>query len=158
MMHIRRATMEDAPILTCLTGPVQALHAQAYPQIFKPSFDADAMTQHFEQILTSASNYIFIGEVNGEAVGNVYAQMVVRPENVFTYAMEYINIDQISVNPEHQGKGYGTQLTEYVFELARAKGISRITLTVWAFNAQATRFYEKLGFSRVLGRMEINLG
>jgi diamine N-acetyltransferase len=157
MMHIRRATVADASTLSRLTGPVQTLHAHAYPQIFKQPFDDDAMTHHYEQVLTSASNYVFIGEVDGEAVGYVQALIVVRPENVFTFALEYINIDQISVNPEHQGKGYGTQLTGYVFELARAKGISRVTLTVWMFNTQAIRFYEKLGFSRVLGRMEINL-
>jgi RimJ/RimL family protein N-acetyltransferase len=49
--------------------------------------------------------------------------------------------------PEYRGQGLGRQLAERAISDARAKGIERIELEVFASNANAIRLYEQLGFA-----------
>ncbi|XCP86667.1 GNAT family protein [Roseburia hominis] len=52
-------------------------------------------------------------------------------------------------NPEDQSKGYGTETIELMFQLAFKKyHMNRIAIGVVGQNADALRFYEKVGFKR----------
>lgn len=158
-MQIRRATVNDAALLARLNEPVQRLHAEARPEIFKlPEPDDQTLIVWFSDVLRKPDSYVYIGEVEGQAVGCVIAQIIRRLENPFAYPMEWILIDQISVNPEHQRQGYGKLLLDAVLELARAENIKRVILDVWGFNANAIGFYKKQGFQVFNERMEIGLG
>ncbi|WP_308257628.1 GNAT family N-acetyltransferase [Pseudonocardia lacus] len=46
----------------------------------------------------------------------------------------------------HQGRGYGTEAVRLAVGDAFARGLHRVSLTVFAFNARARRVYEKCGF------------
>jgi GNAT superfamily N-acetyltransferase len=156
-MLVRRATGEDAELLARLNGPVQQLHADARPDIYKPALHTDELIEFYRQILDEPDSHVWIVEVDGEPAGCAVAQVVRRPENPFTYLLEMLRIDQISVNPEHQGKGCGKALLKAVFELARAEGIQRVVLDVWDFNRHAIEFYERQGFHTLSFRMELNM-
>jgi ribosomal protein S18 acetylase RimI-like enzyme len=52
----------------------------------------------------------------------------------------------IAVAPAFQGKGVGKVLMEEMESVARARGYSRMHLTVSVDNLQAIAFYEKLGW------------
>jgi diamine N-acetyltransferase len=154
---IKRATTADAETLATLNGPVQQLHAEGRPGFYKPALMNDVLVQMYRDWLAQPDHHFFIGEVDGEPVGCIYAKIVRRPENPFTYAINALLIDQISVNPEHQGKGYGKQLLQVAYDLARAEGIQRIMLDVSDFNVNAIEFYKKQGFRVHTQRMEIIL-
>lgn len=49
--------------------------------------------------------------------------------------------------PEYRDKGLGRKLAERAISDARAKGIERIELEVFASNTRAIRLYERLGFA-----------
>ena len=49
--------------------------------------------------------------------------------------------------PEYRGKGLGRKLAERAISDARARGIERIELEVFASNTRAIQLYEKLGFA-----------
>ena len=115
------------------------------------------MLQFYTDRLATPDHHFFIGEVEAEPVGYVYAIVTRRPENPFTYAMDFVVIDQISVNPECRSNGYGDQLMQYVFEFAKAQGIHRVTLNVWSFNQRAIAFYERQGLREFTRWMEITL-
>ncbi len=157
MFTIRRATVDDAQLLAHLLEPVHRIHAEARPELFKPHSATGEILDVFRHVLSDADNYIFIAETDGQTVGYVYAQVERRPENPYTYAMDFVHVEQISVNDDQRGKGCGQQLMNTVYDLARKLGISRVTLGVWAFNTQARRFYEKQGFTDFVHRMEIML-
>ena len=48
--------------------------------------------------------------------------------------------------PHVRGRGLGRRLAEATIEAARARGVERIELEVFAHNTRAIRLYEKLGF------------
>ena len=155
MLSIRQATIDDAQTIATLNMAVQQLHHQARPGDFKPPSDSADMVKHYQEILQSPNDRILIGEVDGQAVGYVYVRLFRFPENPFTYAVDAVYIDQMSVHHDHRGKGYGRQLVEAVIDLARREDISRVTLNVWLFNVEAIGFYEKLGFSAMSQAMEL---
>ena len=156
-MAIRRAMAEDAELLCRLNAPVQEIHVDARPDFFKPHAFATAMIENYQARLTDENTYVFIGEVDREPIGYVVAQLVERPENSYTFPVRFALIDQMSVNPEHRSSGYGEQLMQQVFKLAKAQGINTVLLTVWAFNSRAIAFYERQGFMVRDMRMEAHL-
>ena len=156
-MQIRRADTHDARLLTELVMTVQHIHAENRPDIFKPALVTDDLVKWFENALAQTENHIYIGEVEGKAVGYLFAEVYRRPETPFTHAMEMIYIEQISVNSEHQGKGYGKQLMQAAYDLASAENINRLVLEVWNFNIHAIEFYENRGFQAFNQRMELQL-
>jgi GNAT superfamily N-acetyltransferase len=56
-------------------------------------------------------------------------------------------LEDVIVAATHRGRGLGRQLVEHVLAWAREQGHPRVTLLTDADNAQARRFYERLGFS-----------
>ncbi len=156
-MIIRRATGADVELLARLNQDIQLIHAEAYPDIFKRPDHLAAVAADFEsRILGNVNGYVLIAEVEGEAVGYIYAQTVERPENPYTFAQRLMNVDQISVRPKFQNMGYGHMLIQAVVDLAKTHGIKRIVLDTYAFNRQAQSFYDVLGFKAAKYQMVLD--
>jgi ribosomal protein S18 acetylase RimI-like enzyme len=62
-------------------------------------------------------------------------------------------VQQISLDRAYQKRGYGERLIGAVVELARARGVARIELDVWAFNRNARGFFARQGFAIFNERM-----
>ena len=145
-MQVRKASMADAALLSGLCMHVQQLHADAYPELFKPPTE-DFAVPFFEMFLENPAVHIFIAEdADGTAAGYVVCQVIHREESAFTFARDYVHIDQISVEPEFQRKGAGSALMAKVDALAQEVGAAQITLDSWMFNTHAHRFFERHGY------------
>ncbi len=154
---IRTATPADARVLARLNGPVQALHAQAQPDVFKPAAMTPELVAHYEAELARPDVVIYIAEADGEPAGCAVAVIVERPETPFTYARRFVLIDQISVNPAARRRGIGTALLAEVVALARKQAINVVRLDVYDWNQEALAFYARLGFRTYNLRLEIDL-
>ncbi len=156
-MKIRQATSTDSLLLSSLCVDVQSLHAKHYPDFFKTPTSNDFATSFFDGMLADPTTSIFIAEENGEALGYVFCKLIERPENLFTFAVRYLHVDQISVHPVAQGKGVGTQLIQRAIVLALELNLQRIQLDSWGFNTDAHAFFEKMGFEKFNHRFWKNL-
>lgn len=145
-MHTRLANTADIPELSSLCTYVQQMHVEAYPDLFKPPIEEDFAVSFFEMIMLKSNFRTFIAEQAGEAVGYIVLQVVHREENPFTYPREYLHIDQISVEPEHQGKGVGKALMDCATQMAKEEGLSQVTLASWMFNQKAHEFFKSQGY------------
>ncbi|HET8628827.1 MAG TPA: GNAT family N-acetyltransferase [Thermomicrobiales bacterium] len=146
-IEIRRATADDAAVVALLNRHVQALHAAAWPAIFKPPADGDGRAAAFAALLADPDAAIFIAEVGGAPAGYVYARVERRPDNPFSYAGETLFVEHISVEPAYQRRGLGERLLGEAVALAREAGIPRVALAVWSFNDRARRFFAAQGFT-----------
>ena len=146
MIEIRRATNKDAQILSALNVPVQKIHAEAYPQIFKQPPSPSFAVPFMQRQLIDLYNVFFIADLEEVAIGYIFARIVERSENLLMYAWKYIYIEHISIDPQYQRRGYGQRLLEEIARFAKEKGIDTIALDVWAFNQQSLSFFEKNGF------------
>lgn len=157
-MNVRLAVDADAEALGRLAGDVQQLHADAHPEFFKPAVDLSAFAADFrERFLSDPDCRVFIVEVDGEAAGYAALRFMRRPENLYTYAINTLYIDQIAVRPSYQGRGCGQALIEAAFDLARAENVNRVALDTWDFNTKAQEFFKKMGFSVFNYRMDVYL-
>lgn len=158
MTKIRKATLEDAALLSALNVDVQRLHADALPHIFKQPGSDDFALQFMRQLLADESNNIFfIAEQDGEAVGYVFVRLIEKPDNPFMFAWKRLLIDQISVRPAYQGHGIGKLLIHAVRTLAQEQGIDVIALESWQFNQAAQAFFHSQGFVNFNVRMWLEM-
>jgi ribosomal protein S18 acetylase RimI-like enzyme len=156
-ISVRQATADDAALLAELCQAVQEIHVAAHPNIFKPLRADDPELIEFYVSRLADGNIIYIAEVDSAGVGYILCQLVTRPENVFSYGQSRLYIDQMSVNAAYRSKGVGKRLMEKAFELAREHDVQVVTLSVWAFNEQAQRFYAANGFENAHHTMWVKL-
>ena len=65
---------------------------------------------------------------------------------IWERATKYLWIDEFEITESERRKGYGTALMNEVREIVKRENLSRIELNCWAFNEDAIKFYEKLGY------------
>ena len=94
-----------------------------------------AQDRWYREQMPEASYQVLL--VNGEPAGRLYVDR--RDDE--------IRVVDISLLPEHRGRGVGTALMRELFAEADASG-KRVTIHVERFN-RALRLYERLGFSHV---------
>jgi ribosomal protein S18 acetylase RimI-like enzyme len=143
----------DVPAIARLNGDVQRLHAAAHGHLFKPAGEDDAVLSWFAVALAKPGAHLLIGAVEGELVGYIYGQVATYPENPFRYPLEIGLIDQLSICPAFQRRGYGEALLDALLAIFREAGVARVELSVWAFNESARRFYERRSFVTSQHRM-----
>ena len=66
---------------------------------------------------------------------------------IWERATKYLWIDEFEITESERRKGYGTALMNEVREIVKREKLSRIELNCWAFNEDAIKFYEKLGYT-----------
>jgi ribosomal protein S18 acetylase RimI-like enzyme len=156
-ISVRQATADDAALLAELCQAVHEIHVAAHPNIFKPLRADDPELIEFYVSRLADGNIIYIAEVDSMGVGYILCQLVTRPEHLFTYGQSRLNIDQMSVNAAYRSQGVGKALMEKTFELAQEHLVQAVTLSVWAFNEQAQRFYTANGFEPAYQTMWVKL-
>jgi len=144
-MQIRTAAKQDARLLSRLCVHVQRLHAEAYPDLFKPPEQDDFALSFFEMVLDDPAIYIYIAE-DPQPVGYLMCQVVNTTGNPFMFARSFLQIGHISVEPDHQGKGAGKMVMERADQLAAEHAFSMVSLTSWSFNQDAHAFFQARGY------------
>ncbi|MDX1512114.1 MAG: GNAT family N-acetyltransferase [Gammaproteobacteria bacterium] len=81
----------------------------------------------------------FLLEQNGEPVGYIGVQL----------GETELFLSKIYVRGSERRKGLGGEAVRFVTELARKRGMEKISLTVNKHNTAAIRSYEKLGFENL---------
>jgi ribosomal protein S18 acetylase RimI-like enzyme len=148
---IRRAEPGDAALLSSLNREVQSVHAEALPELFKPA--GSGTFSEFADLIAEPMNAIFIAEAESVPVGYVYAQITRHGETAWLYPLDLIHVHHIGVRESHRKAGVATRLLDALDELARAEGIGRVTLEVWAFNRAAREFFRRRGFELSIERL-----
>ncbi len=156
-MHIRQATFIDSLLLSELCADVQRMHAEHYPNHFKPPQQTDFAATFFAEMLSNPAVTIYIAEEDVRATGYILCRQVEQPENVFTYENRFLLIDQLSVRPAAQRQGVGTRLLEQAQLRAQELGLAKLQLNSWDFNLEAHACFEKFGFVKFNYRFWKNL-
>lgn len=152
--HIRTASAHDVLLLVQLNETVQALHVAENPLRYKSrGQDEAARAAYFAGHIADADSVVFIAEAAGHPVGYVLCIVNVQVEGPFTKATSSLEIDQLSVEQDWQRRGVASALMARVERFACERGITRLTLSVAAFNVSALAFYESLGYEIAMLRL-----
>ena len=139
------ATHDDIPEILASAEALVATDAGRY--------DAGATNLHWAastgltycmDLLDSADNLVLLARDGDRVVGHLVARLG-RPGSV--HPILVADLESIHVYPEHRHQGVGDRLVADFFVWAADKGAQRASVTAYAANEGARRFYARHGFS-----------
>ncbi|MBB4004846.1 MAG: GNAT family N-acetyltransferase [Aurantimonas endophytica] len=99
----------------------------------------------FERIAASATEFLFVAEIEGRVVGTF--EIVIARSLPYRAATRCI-LEAVQVHPAMRGQRIGEAMVLRAMEEGRARGADVITLTSNVKREAAHRFYDRLGFER----------
>ena len=111
---------------------------ESHQQLFGQGFN-------FEEYMNNESfNYGIVLEVDGCVAGYLMAQIIYEQTDLF----------YVTVLPEHQLKGYASQLMKVYFDTCEKKCVEQYSLEVRCSNVAAISLYKKFGYKAVQVRKQ----
>lgn len=156
-IRLRQAEADDIQTLYLLFSPVDQMHRDAHPEIFKQAEYPEDIKKYYRSCILDPDSTIIIAERENQMIGGVICSLETAPDIPILVPRKIACIENITVSLGFRNKGVGRLLIEAIQEWAEQRGASAIELTVWEFNRDAARFYERLGFQPFRRRMVKNL-
>jgi len=137
---VRRARAGDGEAIRA----VGAAAGERFRAIDDPSIAARADDPPFS---AEGAAHVWVAEDGGAVVGFIAVDVVDRCAHV----------EELSVHPDHEGRGHGSALLDEVARWAADEGLAGVTLTTYRDVQWNRPFYERRGF-RVLADDELTPG
>ena len=103
----------------------------------------------YEEWLAEPDSFVLLAETGGRAVG--YAVVSTRSaEETRATGDRVAELQTLAVLADHRGRRVGTALVERMHVELASRGMGHFTVSVIASNADAVRFYERLGLTPFL--------
>ena len=155
-MPARFAKEEELPRINVLRKQVNELHVAGRPDIFKPGFGAE-LRDYLYTIWNDPKQEIVVDERDGAVCGFAVLNHIVKPENPFMLARDFLDIDEFCVDEACRRQGVAREMVDFIKSYAKEKGFAKIELNMWEFNQGALAFYEAAGFQTFRRYMEMKL-
>lgn len=152
---VRRATVADAFTLAGLNEHVHESHLRAEPTLYRATDPAELATW-FATRLSDPDVVVFLAGAE-QPIGFAVVVHMRAPQTPFSPPRERLLLDQIAVAASARRRGVGRALMNAAEQHARSLGLQSVQLDVRAFNVEAQRFYESLGYAPVQLRLERRL-
>jgi ribosomal protein S18 acetylase RimI-like enzyme len=143
---IRPAQTRDIPALCVLMQSVQALHAEAYPEVFRGVLDPEATARFFEDTLMQAGNIVLVAAIADSTVGYIWCEERVRAGSFYAQDSHGGHIHHVAVSSEYRRCGVGMALVDRALSALKERGASRVTVEFWDFNEGSRAFFKSAGF------------
>ncbi len=156
-MVVRFAARADLPAVNQLRKQVNDLHVAGRPEIFKPDFPAE-LRDYLYAVFDDSGKDVVVAELDGAILGFATLNSVHRPETPYMYERHFLDVDEFCVAESARRQGVGRALTDFIRNIAKSRGFSRVELNMWEFNRDALAFYEAVGFSTYRRYMELPVG
>ncbi len=151
---IRSATLEEAEKVNEIREQVLQVHVNGRRDIFKSCFNND-LKNYIYKFYKNENADVLICERDGIICGFACVEFVNKPESPYSYSRKYFHIEEFGVHKNYRRQGVGTELFEYIKQLANKNDYTRLELDMWEFNTGALKFYESVGFKTYRRYMEI---
>jgi GNAT superfamily N-acetyltransferase len=146
MIEVRLAETTDAAVIAALAQEVHALHATALPAVFQPPTATVVSPADIRRLTTQREHVLLVALVAGEVVGYAHAEVQELPVTPYKRASALLHLHAMGVTAAHRGHGVGRALLTAVRDAAAARGLTGVSLDVYAFNTAGRAFYEREGF------------
>ena len=152
---IRRATVEDLPILSRLASRLALQHQDYDRQRFKlPEPLIEEHGKFFAEQLADENAILLVLELNSEIAG--YAFIRVEPASFAELLDESVWLHDIFLDEAVRGKNAGKLLLDAVIETSREIGFGALMLSVSPQNEQAQKLFSQNGFRSTLIEMRLD--
>jgi len=151
-IQLRKAIFTDLEILLAFEQNV--LEAERpFNSSIKP---LDASYYDLKAMIDDEKTLLLVAENDNEIIGSGYAQ--IRPSKTSSLIHQvHSYLGFMYVDPEYRGLGINKMIIDKLIEWTKGKGIYDVYLDVYDDNEAAVRAYEKVGFTKSLVEMKLNL-
>ena len=153
-MRIRQGKEADVAMASALLCATQEAHVKVYPERYV-SITPELAEESLRSNLGSGG--FIVAEVHDKFRGYAVFEVIEIRATNFLREREYCYLQQIGIVPEARGKGVGKALVEHVKAFCRARSIYDIQVDVWAFNADAKRFFDCVGFEPYASKLRLRI-
>ncbi|MCL1065592.1 GNAT family N-acetyltransferase [Shewanella olleyana] len=150
-LKFRKATSQDIDLLKGLEQQV----VQAERPFNSSIKSENAYYYDLESLLTDDQSYILVGEIEGRIIATGYVQIRSSKRSLNHDKHGYLGF--MYVAPEHRGHGINQLLIDKLVQWSKQRLVNDFYLDVYDDNEAAIRAYKKLGFSKTLVEMKLNL-
>ena len=135
-MRVRRATVEDIPVITRLAGQLGGVT------------NADALPTRLRRILDHAHHAVFIAEcdMSDDGLASEPCGFVAAEHRLLLQWGELIELIALVVDDASRRQGIGTQLVAAVEAWAARRGVSRVRVRSSLARDASHAFYPALGY------------
>lgn len=146
---LRRATVDDAPLLSALAARTfTESFGHLYPREDLEAFLAEAYDVRRQRTILAHPGYaVWLLEADGEAIGHAAAGPCGLPHP--EAALGDGEIKRLYLVRGWQGAGHGARMMEAAMAWLLRDGPRTLWVGAWSQNHGAQRFYARYGFGRV---------
>ena len=110
---------------------------------------------NLEKLINNENSHLIVAEYEGALIASGYALIMnARP---FEKHEHFSYLGFMFVVPEYRRKGLNKQIIESLIDWSKSKGIVEVRLDVFDQNQSALLAYEKLGFTKTLVKMRLDI-
>lgn len=156
MIHIRKASIQDANILTEVGfQSFKSAHGHSAPKKDIEEYMALNFNEtSFTKALSEEKNHFYLISYNEKVVG--YTLLIFNKKGAQIQVENCAYLSRIYLLEEYYGLGLGKQLFDFIKILCIENQQSGIWLNVWVENLRAIRFYKKMGFE-IVGKSDYQI-
>lgn len=148
---IRIATIDDLPVLLKFEqGIIEA------ERPFDPTIQEGNITYYdISELITSPYSEVFVAEIDKEIVASGYAK--IKPDRHYLKHTKQGYLGFMYVSEIYRGKQLNKYIIDALLKWCKSHNIFEIRLDVYQDNIPAIKAYEKVGFSKHLINMRLDI-
>ena len=144
-IRVRTATADDIPDILASADALVATDAGVHDTAATNlGWAAETGVAYCTSLLASSENLVLLASDGDEVVGHLVGRLS-GPGSV--HPIRVADLESIHVYPAHRGRGVGEQLIRAFLMWAAENRAQRATVTAYAANDGAQRFYARHGFA-----------
>lgn len=144
-MRYREAHIQDISAICALGEEVNAIHHDAFPQVFAGPGATERDSGHWGMSIGKPGATTFVAEDEHGVVGFANVALITESSPLLEPVC-FGRVGSVSVTASRRGQGIGRALMRLVEQWAAARGATEVRLNVWAFNGGALNLYRELGY------------
>lgn len=144
MIQIRRATAEDIPGLVASSSGLFGEDAGTRDDTMNIQWPVQFGAASLTAALADPARAVFVADADGSVVGHLTAYAT-EPSDI--RLVRTATLLSMYVFPGHRSSGVGGRLVDAFKAWAASHGAQRLTVTAYAANSDAIRFYQRNGFA-----------
>jgi GNAT superfamily N-acetyltransferase len=144
-IRINTATSDDVPEIVASVDALIATDAGAHnAAATNLRWASESGIAYYTSLLANDDNLVLLARDGNEAAGHLVGRLE-GPGSM--HPIRVADLESIHVYSAHRNRGVGEQLMTAFLAWASEKGVQRATVTAYAANNRARRFYARHGFA-----------
>jgi len=138
------ARNNDLEVLNQMMYELHDEHHTACPEHFKTAEEIE-QEKSIARYLEIPECLVFVAKQNQKIIGFItghFCELV----SMVSKPVPMGSVDELYVSPEFRQQGVASQLYKRLEQTFIDYGVEQVFVEVWAFNQNANRFYEEIGF------------